>query len=533
MLNNVVIVAGGKNSRFGSLAKFPKLLMPINGTDSILTYDYNMFKRIANRVIVIINQDYYDMMNEYVDNLSLGVEVYKSTNCNGSANTIRQCILDNPIQLEGSTLFLWSDLILERDALEDFIHQASKKSPKVVYGLFELDYRLGIDSNNKLSTFAHNLPGIYFFNDVECLVKNAIDSDGKTEYEDYDLASLIAEEFEYDAIPYTGKLYEYRDRKAFIEHYLSAEDENDLMKTRFFNQITINNDGSLIKKCINPYYDFLIRDEVDWYKETVGSGVTPKIVNFNTKTPGYFIRMEYLKGKPLHTRILKGYKNSVIDVDVLKETLAAIKKLHGSSAGQTKNTCDLEKDFKLEYYDKPINRVLKVKDMISNFNEFDLKYAVTEAFDYIFHNSSNVYRIIHGDLNGSNIIYCEDGKIKFIDSRGHFGNSKLYGPVEYDYAKLLYCLSGYDSLNTERLVYDPLMDKAYTKQAKDILNAGAEIISSKTGISARLLKLIVGTIYISLTSYIGQDVLKANFAYDKGMAIIKDELSIESSKPLI
>ena len=31
----------------------------------------------------------------------------------------------------------------------------------------------------------------------------------------------------------------------------------------------------------------------------------------------------------------------------------------------------------------------------------------------------------------------------FIDPRGYFGNSKLFGLYEYDYAKLLFGLSGY------------------------------------------------------------------------------------------
>ena len=37
--------------------------------------------------------------------------------------------------------------------------------------------------------------------------------------------------------------------------------------------------------------------------------------------------------------------------------------------------------------------------------------------------------------------------ICFIDPRGYFGDSSVFGPKEYDYAKLLYAISGYDSFN--------------------------------------------------------------------------------------
>ena len=36
-----------------------------------------------------------------------------------------------------------------------------------------------------------------------------------------------------------------------------------------------------------------------------------------------------------------------------------------------------------------------------------------------------------------------DNEIIFIDPRGYFGNTKLYGLKQYDFAKLLFGLSGY------------------------------------------------------------------------------------------
>jgi hypothetical protein len=45
-------------------------------------------------------------------------------------------------------------------------------------------------------------------------------------------------------------------------------------------------------------------------------------------------------------------------------------------------------------------------------------------------------------INADNI-----SDIVFIDPRGYFGTSLIYGPIEYDYAKVLYGISGYDKFN--------------------------------------------------------------------------------------
>ena len=47
----------------------------------------------------------------------------------------------------------------------------------------------------------------------------------------------------------------------------------------------------------------------------------------------------------------------------------------------------------------------------------------------------------------SNILIDTSNKIWFIDPRGYFGNTKLFGPKEYDIGKIIYSLSGFDEIN--------------------------------------------------------------------------------------
>jgi hypothetical protein len=61
------------------------------------------------------------------------------------------------------------------------------------------------------------------------------------------------------------------------------------------------------------------------------------------------------------------------------------------------------------------------------------------------------YSLIFGDCQFSNILINPDSinNILFIDPRGYFGNTNIHGLEEYDYAKVLYAISGYDSFNNE------------------------------------------------------------------------------------
>ena len=54
---NVVIVAGGENTRFKEMSIFPKVLLPTLDYPSILSYDCKLFE--DHQVYLIINDRYY------------------------------------------------------------------------------------------------------------------------------------------------------------------------------------------------------------------------------------------------------------------------------------------------------------------------------------------------------------------------------------------------------------------------------------------------------------------------------------------
>jgi len=88
----------------------------------------------------------------------------------------------------------------------------------------------------------------------------------------------------------------------------------------------------------------------------------------------------------------------------------------------------------------------------------------------------NEYSLIHGDIHLGNILEGGTGELYFIDPRGYFGNSKLFGVEEYDYAKLLFGISGYsifDNLTVDELqLNDGNLNIAFIKDYEYIYETG-------------------------------------------------------------
>ena len=120
-------------------------------------------------------------------------------------------------------------------------------------------------------------------------------------------------------------------------------------------------------------------------------------------------------------------------------------------------------DIKKEIYDKVITRKKNIEEILNYFGEIqyvnDVKIL---SFEVILEKCKTIitsyyttldifeYNIIFGDCNFSNILIDKDNinNITFIDPRGYFGDTSIYGLKEYDYSKILYAISGYDNFNS-------------------------------------------------------------------------------------
>jgi streptomycin 6-kinase len=108
---------------------------------------------------------------------------------------------------------------------------------------------------------------------------------------------------------------------------------------------------------------------------------------------------------------------------------------------------------------KEVDPVLKPFDYIQSVNgvqletfETLLQFFTASIDSFLESKPVFAYKPIHGDCQFNNVLVSPDcQKILFIDPRASFGTSTLYGLEEYDYAKVYFALSGYDTFDSSRI----------------------------------------------------------------------------------
>ena len=122
----------------------------------------------------------------------------------------------------------------------------------------------------------------------------------------------------------------------------------------------------------------------------------------------------------------------------------------------------VERDVLYEVVTKIRTRLDSVYDVISPYMFIDSVNSIKllsfdtimsrlreKILDYVNSKDSHTYSIIHGDCQFNNVLYNEEtNDIIFIDPRGYFGLTDIYGLSEYDTAKVSFALSGYDIFDT-------------------------------------------------------------------------------------
>jgi hypothetical protein len=126
-------------------------------------------------------------------------------------------------------------------------------------------------------------------------------------------------------------------------------------------------------------------------------------------------------------------------------------------------------DLQIECYDKVITRITQIEPIINYFgkieyvNSFKIKpidHVLKTCFEIIKKTIKYEYVLIHGDCQFSNTLFDNiNNNLYIIDPRGYFGNTKLFGLQEYDYAKVLYALSGYDNFNNDSEYFIKKLEK--------------------------------------------------------------------------
>jgi thiamine kinase-like enzyme len=184
-------------------------------------------------------------------------------------------------------------------------------------------------------------------------------------------------------------------------------------------------------------------------------------------------------------------------------------------------------NIKVEIYDKIIQRIKNIKDILNYFPNFKKVNGVyidnfeniinkiqKYLFDYYETLNEFEYSIIHGDTNFSNILIEPNNKdIKFIDPRGYFSNSEIYGLTDYDYAKILYGISGYDNFNNHHFIIESINENEINFKINKI-NVSDEFINNNFN---KIHKILVVIIWIGLADYNKNNIWKCIASYYHGL----------------
>lgn len=215
-----------------------------------------------------------------------------------------------------------------------------------------------------------------------------------------------------------------------------------------FNSITIK-DGEFIKKAKNSYGKIKINNEINFYKNILDNRIDFPIPQLKHFVLDDRIVIEFIENSDILTNIINE-NNRDIYIKKIKDSVNIIHKIKLKI-----DKAIIMNDLKIETQDKILNRYDKFPwEKNSLFNSIlsvngvkfkNIKFYTDTIYSKLkfYLKDRDYYNIIHGDIHLGNILIDNQDNIFFIDPRGYFGESSIYGLQEYDFAKLLFGLSGY------------------------------------------------------------------------------------------
>jgi beta-phosphoglucomutase-like phosphatase (HAD superfamily) len=435
-IDYIVICASGKGTRLLPLTKdIPKLLVNIDNLN-ILNKITNYWGRYSNKFVVIIDSKYNGIVDFYLRTSGIEYEIINVDCNNGEENSYTlHHALNHEKYMNKKLLITWCDIY------PDSIIQEHLFSDKNIIFTYKNYGRYDAIDNKIIKKPYGNIIGIYYFSSYQhitifepkmdicdCYKKNFGD------FVTYEIETLT------DIGDYQKLCYYIHSKK-------------QTYSTRYFNELIDISDNVLEKRSTCSYGNSIITNEMAFYKYNSLDNV-PEIVEFGTD----FFRMKKIENA---RTIIDIFNSSDIELQkrFICNILCELEKIHRLEQITVSKTVLLQ-DIKIEFYDKVLQRLDNIQPLLSYFNRIKsvnnihIKYDHTYIIDKIYKNIKTymleneiTYNTIHGDPHMSNILMDSHNKLWFIDPRGYFGNTKLFGWKEYDIGKLIYSLSGFDEIN--------------------------------------------------------------------------------------
>jgi aminoglycoside phosphotransferase len=497
----VIVQAGGKGTRLGSFVRNkPKCMVPFENLPIL----FHLFRRFPGKRFIIIGDYKYETLERYLEAFAkvqyLAVRAEGSGTCAGLRQALRYVPEESPFMI------IWSDLIIGQDVDIDGL-------PKADYiGIAEdflCRWSYGGGKFVETPSKEQGVAGMFLFQDKKSL--SDLPESGE-------LVRFFFDK-QYAFMP----LRLGATREIGTAGALKCESKNEGFRCRPFNKIEITGEA-ITKIPVDNQGKILAVRELAWYKEVKKYNFKqiPDIVSYDPFT------MRLINGQNIFRMELDDMgKKTVID-----KIVAALTGLHSLKTAMV--DCFSIKE---AYYIKTVGRLNAVRNLIpladkteivvngkkckNIYFQYDRFRVLVEKMLY-----ETEFAFIHGDCTFSNIMIDDDLNITFLDPRGYFGFTELYGDTAYDWAKVFYSIAGnYDQFNNKNFTLDVENDAVTLKLGTNGWEHLTDYYLSKVPISDRKkIRFIHAIIWLSLTAYAWEDYDSVCGAFYNGIFLMDEFL---------
>lgn len=493
----IIVQAGGVGSRMKKFTKNkPKAIVPINNLPII----FYLFSLFPEKKFIVIGDYKKDVLQKYlhvfakVKHMVVDTEGRKGT-CSGIAEALEY------IPNNESFMLVWSDLILPAEfslPKENLNYVGISKGFSCRWSYLNGEF-------NETVSDTQGVAGLFLFTDK----------------------SMIAD------VPKEGEFVAWLKNKKidFAEIPLLRTKEYGLYETveqpesgrcRPFNRIRREGDR-LIKEGIDEQGRELAQKETAWYEKAKEYGIK-RIPHIYQTDP---LVMQRIDGKNVYLCELNEKQKKT----VLEQIVNGIREIH--QYGRR------EPDYfsiRKAYFSKTLDRLEKVRNLIPKADEPYIEINGKRCRNIYFHQDEleariakmrcNYFCFIHGDCTFSNIVVDEQLQAYFIDPRGYFGDSALYGDPLYDWVKLYYSIVGnYDRFNLKRFDLEigdtinlSIESNGWSQMEKYFLQLVGDEADCED------IKLVHAIVWLSLTTYAWEDYDSVCAAFYNGLYYLEDLL---------
>lgn len=473
----IIVQAGGKGTRLAHLTKNkPKALVPVENLPML----FHLFRQFPEKKYIIIGDYHVDVLRRYLAAFAQVSYHLVETKERGTCAGLKKAL--HYVPSESSFLYVWSDLILPKN----FTLPSEEGNYIGVSQTFPCrwSYEEGIFAETPST--AQGVAGLFLFSQKQIL----------------------------EDVPSSGEFVRWLSEKSlrFQELGLAGTREFGILKEyealeqvvcRPFNEISIQGDR-FVKKPLDAQGEDLAEKEKNWYRFAQEHKLQsiPTIHHFDPLT------MEVLSGGAMHQQ----KDLSLVEKQgLLEKIIGNLKELHGIQGADGAAEVDYF-SIKEAYFNKTMKRLSQVRDLIPFAEEKEIIINGKSCPNVFFHQRKleqaveaylcQEFTLIHGDCTFSNTMLDGEGTPVFIDPRGYFGSTPLFGDPNYDWAKLYYSLVGnYDQFNLKSFSLNIGADSVDIQVESNQWEELEALFFQWSGSSPQEIKLLHSIIWLSLSTY--------------------------------